>query len=170
MMSRAISFCKLGVSRAIKVSRCYLLNMDKIRRTSIDEATSSAIDELLTDRGFSNREFDRATDGAITYSRIRDIRSGLRGPIRLSEFLIICQTCEVDPVATLREIIEAARVYESRERLPPLPLLPFRPARDRTPTTMWRRRSATTNDTASPPTPTETATSRPRPPTGDGRF
>lgn len=116
MMSRAISFCKLGVSRAIKVSRCYLLNMDKIRRTSIDEATSSAIDELLTDRGFSNREFDRATDGAITYSRIRDIRSGLRGPIRLSEFLIICQTCEVDPVATLREIIEAARVYESRER------------------------------------------------------
>lgn len=116
MMSRAISFCKLGVSRAIKVSRCYLLNMDKIRRTSIDEATSSAIDELLTDRGFSNREFDRATDGAITYSRIRDIRSGLRGPIRLSEFLIICQTCEVDSVATLREIIEAARAYEARER------------------------------------------------------
>lgn len=90
--------------------------MDKIRRTSIDEATSSAIDELLTDRGFSNREFDRATDGAITYSRIRDIRSGLRGPIRLSEFLIICQTCEVDSVATLREIIEAARAYEARER------------------------------------------------------
>lgn len=92
------------------------MNMDKIRRTSIDEATSSAIDELLTDRGFSNREFDRATDGAITYSRIRDIRSGLRGPIRLSEFLIICQTCEVDSVATLREIIKAARAYEARER------------------------------------------------------
>ena len=92
------------------------MNMDKIRRTSIDEATSSAIDELLTDRGFSNREFDRATDGAITYSRIRDIRSGLRGPIRLSEILIICQTCEVDSVATLREIIEAARAYEARER------------------------------------------------------
>ena len=92
------------------------MNMDKIRRTSIDEATSSAIDELLTDRGFSNREFDRATDGAITYSRIRDIRSGLRGPIRLSEFLIICQTCEVDSVTTLREIIEAARAYEARER------------------------------------------------------
>lgn len=34
----------------------------------------------------------------------------------MSEFLIICQTCEVDPVATLREIIDAARAYESRER------------------------------------------------------
>lgn len=116
MMSRAISFCKFGVSRVIKVGRCYLLNMDKIRRTSIDGATSSALDKLLNDRGFSNREFDRATDGAITYSRIRDIRSGLRGPIRLSEFLIICQACEVDPVVTLREIIDAARAYEVRER------------------------------------------------------
>lgn len=34
----------------------------------------------------------------------------------MSEFLIIRQTCEVDPVATLREIIDAARAYESRER------------------------------------------------------
>lgn len=30
--------------------------------------------------------------------------------------MIICQTCEVDSVATLREIIEAARAYEARER------------------------------------------------------
>lgn len=34
----------------------------------------------------------------------------------MSEFLIICQTCEVDPVATLREIIDADRAYEARER------------------------------------------------------
>lgn len=116
MIARAIGFSKFGVSRAIRISKCYLLSMEKIRRTSSDEATSSIIDKLLNDRGFSNREFDRATDGAITYSRIRDIRGGLRGPIRLSEFLIICQTCEVDPVATLREIIDAARAYEARER------------------------------------------------------
>lgn len=30
--------------------------------------------------------------------------------------MIICQTCEVDSVATLREIIKAARAYEARER------------------------------------------------------
>lgn len=89
--------------------------MDKIRRTSSDEATSSIIDELLTDRGFGNREFDRATHGAITYSRIRDIRSGLRGPIRLSEFLIICQTCDVDPVVTLREIVTEAHHLEEEQ-------------------------------------------------------
>nr|DAL68302.1 MAG TPA: hypothetical protein [Caudoviricetes sp.] len=117
MVACAISFRKFGVSRAINIGKCYLLNMDKIRRTSSDEATSSIIDELLADRGFGNREFDRATHGAITYSRIRDIRSGLRGPIRLSEFLIICQTCDVDPVVTLREIItEAHRLEEEQTR------------------------------------------------------
>jgi len=115
MVARAIGFRKFGVSRAIIIGKCYLLNMDKIRRTSSDEATSSIIDELLTDRGFGNREFDRATHGAITYSRIRDIRSGLRGPIRLSEFLIICQACDIDPVATLRKIIETARRYEAQQ-------------------------------------------------------
>ncbi|WP_137654856.1 hypothetical protein [Bifidobacterium moukalabense] len=115
MVARAIGFRKFGVSRAINIGKCYLLNMDKIRRTSSDEATSSIIDELLTDRGFGNREFDRATHGAITYSRIRDIRSGLRGPIRLSEFLIICQTCDVDPVVTLREIITEAHHLEEEQ-------------------------------------------------------
>lgn len=115
MVARAIDFRKFGVSRAINICECYLLNMDKIRRTSSDEATSSIIDELLTDRGFGNREFDRATHGAITYSRIRDIRSGLRGPIRLSEFLIICQTCDVDPVVTLREIITEAHHLEEEQ-------------------------------------------------------
>ena len=118
MVACAISFRKFGVSRAINIGKCYLLNMDKIRRTSSDEATSSIIDELLADRGFGNREFDRATHGAITYSRIRDIRSGLRGPIRLSEFLIICQTCDVDPVVTLREIItEAHRLDDLVDRI-----------------------------------------------------
>ncbi len=115
MVARAIDFRKFGVSRAINICECYLLNMDKIRRTSSDEATSSIIDKLLTDRGFGNREFDRATHGAITYSRIRDIRSGLRGPIRLSEFLIICQTCDVDPVVTLREIITEAHHLEEEQ-------------------------------------------------------
>ena len=115
MIARAISFGKFGVSRAIKVCRCYLLSMDKIRRTNSDEATSSIIDQLLTNRGLGNREFDRATNGAITYSRIRDIRGGLRGPIRLSEFLIICQACEVDPVATLREIISTAHELETQQ-------------------------------------------------------
>ena len=54
-------------------------------------------------------------NGSSTLARSRRIATSTT-LVSLSKF--ICQTCEVDPVATLREIIEAARVYESRERLP----------------------------------------------------
>ena len=55
-------------------------------------------------------------NSAVSHVRISDIEKGRKAPIKLSEFLLLCQACEVDPVATLREIIEAARAYEARER------------------------------------------------------
>lgn len=59
-------------------------------------------------------------NNAVSHVRISDIEKGRKAPIKLSEFLLLCQACEVDPVATLREIIEAARVYEARERESPI--------------------------------------------------
>lgn len=55
-------------------------------------------------------------NNAVSHVRISDIEKGRKAPIKLSEFLLLCQACEVDPVATLREIIEAARAYATRER------------------------------------------------------
>lgn len=55
-------------------------------------------------------------NNAVSHVRISDIEKGRKAPIKLSEFLLLCQACEVDPVTTLREIIEAARAYEARER------------------------------------------------------
>lgn len=55
-------------------------------------------------------------NNAVSHVRISDIEKGRKAPIKLSEFLLLCQACEVDPVATLRKIIEAARTYEARER------------------------------------------------------
>lgn len=55
-------------------------------------------------------------NNAVSHVRISDIEKGRKAPIKLSEFLLLCQVCEVDPVATLREIIDAARAYEARER------------------------------------------------------
>lgn len=55
-------------------------------------------------------------NNAVSHVRISDIEKGRKAPIKLSEFLLLCQACEVDPVATLREIIEAARAYGTRER------------------------------------------------------
>ena len=55
-------------------------------------------------------------NNAVSHVRISAIEKGRKAPIKLSEFLLLCQACEVDPVTTLREIIEAARAYEARER------------------------------------------------------
>lgn len=55
-------------------------------------------------------------NNAVSHVRISDIEKGRKAPIKLSEFLLLCQACEVDPVTTLHEIIVAARAYEARER------------------------------------------------------
>lgn len=55
-------------------------------------------------------------NNAVSHVRISDIEKGRKAPIKLSEFLLLCQACDADPVATLRDIIEAARAYEARER------------------------------------------------------
>lgn len=68
---------------------------------------------MLTTVGLGNREFDRASDGAINYGRVRDLRNGLKAPVRLSEFLIVCDVCGADPVQTVRDILAEARRIEA---------------------------------------------------------
>lgn len=78
-----------------------------------DFAAARTIDKMLTTVGLGNREFDRASDGAINYGRVRDLRNGLKAPVRLSEFLIVCDVCGADPVQTVRDIISEAKRIEA---------------------------------------------------------
>ena len=55
-------------------------------------------------------------NNAVSHVRISDIEKGRKAPIKLSEFLLLCQACEVAPDTTLHEIIVAARAYEACER------------------------------------------------------
>lgn len=64
----------------------------------------------------NNSAIDRASKSAIGYNRVRDIRNALKAPVRLSEFLIICDACGADPVQTLREIITEARLIELEQQ------------------------------------------------------
>ena len=52
----------------------------------------------------------------VSYNRIRDIRLGLKAPVRMSEYLAICDACGADPVQTLREIITEARHMEPEQQ------------------------------------------------------
>lgn len=53
----------------------------------------------------------------MSYNRVRDIELGRRAPVKLSEFLLICDVCDADPVQTLRDIIAEAQRIEEKERL-----------------------------------------------------
>ena len=52
----------------------------------------------------------------VSYNRIRDIRLGLKAPVRMSEYLAICDACGAYPVQTLREIITEARRIELEQQ------------------------------------------------------
>lgn len=87
------------------------MNTDKRERTIVDDVSAQAIDKMIHRAGMNNPAIDRASRSAIGYNRVRDIRKKLKAPVKLSEFLIICDVCNADPVQTLREIIAEAAQY-----------------------------------------------------------
>lgn len=90
--------------------------LSKVTRQACDYASVKVIDALIRRSGYGNREIDRLCDGTITYGRIRDIRNGLKAPVRLPEFLLICEVCNADPIQTLRDIITEARRMELEQQ------------------------------------------------------
>lgn len=93
------------------------MNTDKRERTIVDDVSAQAIDKMIHRAGMNNSAIDRASRSAIGYNRVRDIRKKLKAPVKLSEFLIICDVCNADPVQTLRGIIaEARRIETEQER------------------------------------------------------
>ena len=93
---------------------------NKRPRNLIDEIAAKKINRIVDRSGLNNSAIDRASHSQIGYNRVRDLRLGLKAPVRLSEFLLICDVCHADPVATLRDIIrEAKRIQaeqDARER------------------------------------------------------
>lgn len=88
----------------------------KIEWDIFDYAARDVLSGLLDELGASYREMENLTQGEVTYSRIRDIKMGNKAPVRLSEFLLICEVCNADPVQTLREIITEARRMEREQQ------------------------------------------------------
>lgn len=72
--------------------------------TEADIVSSQVLTKLIDDAGFSLRTIEEKTGGEITYSRIYDIRSQRRTPVRLSEFIELCLVCGADPSEVLRKV------------------------------------------------------------------
>ena len=61
----------------------------------------------------NNSAVEMVSKRSIGYNRVRDIRNGLKAPVRLSEFLLICYVCGADPVQTVRDILAEASLIEA---------------------------------------------------------
>lgn len=111
MLARAYNLRKCGVSTCANVVHMAM----KYEWTAFDYASQKAAARIIADSSYSYRTISDMMNNAVSHVRISDIEKGRKAPIKLSEFLLLCQACEVDPVATLREIISTAHELETQQ-------------------------------------------------------
>ena len=90
--------------------------MKKFSWSVLDQAAYRKVTQLIKQSGYSDRTMASKIGDIVSYNRIRDIRLGLKAPVRMSEYLAICDACGADPVQTLREIITEARRIELEQQ------------------------------------------------------
>lgn len=83
----------------------------KIEWTAMDYAAKDALAKIIDDSALAYRVIAERMGGVVSHVRVGYIHNGEKSPVRLSEFLAICDVCNADPVQTLRDIIaEASRI------------------------------------------------------------
>lgn len=88
----------------------------KIEWTAADYAAKNAMAKIIDDSALAYRVIAERMGGVVSHVRIGYIHNGEKSPVRLSEFLLICEVCNADPVQTLREIITEARHMELEQQ------------------------------------------------------
>lgn len=88
----------------------------KIQYDEFDTAAQTAVRQMIDGTGLSYRALESALHGRITYSRLRDICTGRRAPVRLSEFIRISIACGHRPSEALRRVLEMADMAMTDEQ------------------------------------------------------
>lgn len=83
-------------------------------KSAADIAAQTVIDELLNRYGYSVRKAAELSAGALTYSRIHDLRNGLKSPLKISESLAFAKIFNVEPEEFAAEIYNKAREIEEQ--------------------------------------------------------
>ena len=79
----------------------------------MDYAAKDALAKIIDDSALAYRVIAERMGGVVCHVRVGYIHNGEKSPVRLSEFLAICDVCNADPVQTLRDIIAEARRIEA---------------------------------------------------------
>lgn len=115
MVTGAYNMRKCGVSACDNVMHM----STKYAWTPFDYAAQQAAANIISRSGYSYRSISDRMHNVVSHVRIRDIEKGNKAPIKISEFLLICQACGSDPLATLRWIIARAAEIEAAESVSP---------------------------------------------------
>ena len=75
----------------------------------MDYAAKDALAKIIDDSALAYRVIAERMGGVVSHVRVGYIHNGEKSPVRLSEFLAICDVCNADPVQTLRDIISEAK-------------------------------------------------------------
>ncbi|TCD53747.1 hypothetical protein EJ419_07210 [Alloscardovia theropitheci] len=86
-------------------------------RAAADIAAQQIIDEMLNRYGYSVRKAAELSDGLITYSRIHDLRNGLKSPLKLSESIAFARIFNIDVEDFASAIYERTNELESASLL-----------------------------------------------------
>ena len=79
----------------------------------MDYAAKDALAKIIDDSALAYRVIAERMGGVVSHVRVGYIHNCEKSPVRLSEFLAICDVCNADPVQTLRDIIAEARRIEA---------------------------------------------------------
>ena len=84
----------------------------KIEWTPRDYAARDIIDRMLSKTDLSYRDIEEKLGGQVSYNRVRDIRLGRRAPVRLSEFIAICDLCGYSTLDAISALMIRAKEIE----------------------------------------------------------
>ena len=87
MLTRAYNLRKCGVSTYANVVHM----ATKYEWTAFDYASHQAAARIIADSGHSYRTISDMMNNVVSHVRISDIEKGKKAPIKLSEFLLLCQ-------------------------------------------------------------------------------
>ena len=79
----------------------------------MDYAAKDALAKIIDDSALAYRVIAERMGGVVSHVRVGYIHNGEKSPVRLSEFLAICDVCNADPVQTVRDSIAEARRIEA---------------------------------------------------------
>lgn len=83
--------------------------------TDIDLAARIVFTRMVKESGKGYLDIDRETGGQIKFNRVRDICTGIRGSIRVSELFILCHTVGASYDGVSRLILEISQKIGSGE-------------------------------------------------------